>query len=186
MRPEKIRRRLEKALADGLKIRVWRLGLVDWSDDVYVAAVTDGWVAFESMLGGVLWDGYHLVRLQDITKVVILDAARQDYWSRVRAEFPRRSPVPGLSGIETTEEALAFAAGQSSIISVHEERWADEPVWIGRLERVGRKGYWMTPIDPAGQWEEPERFKLKNLTRIEVLDRYTTALATHGDSYPET
>ena len=181
MKPEKVRRRLEKALAEGLRIRVWRSKVVDWSDNVYVAAVTDGWVAFESMLGSVLSDGYDLVRLRDITDVHVMDEARQDYWSRVRSEYPRRSPVPDLTRIGTTADALTSASALAPLISVHEERWENEPVWIGRLERVRTKSYWMTPIDPAGRWEEPERFTFKNLTRIGVLDRYAMALAVHGD-----
>ena len=180
MKPEKVRRRLEKALAEGLRIRVWRSKVVDWSDDVYVVAVTDGWVAFESMTS-VLPDGYDLVRLRDITKVVILDAARQEFWSRVRSEYPARSPPPDLTRIGTTADALTSAASLAPLIGVHEERWAGEPLWIGSLERVRRKGYWMRPIDPAGRWEEPERFAFKHLTRIGVLDRYATALARHGD-----
>lgn len=182
MKPEKIRRRLEKALASGRPVWMWSKHLQERYDG-FVVGLSDRWVMLES-LDGFVPDGFELIRLRNLERVEIDGPEAVRWHEKVLTEYPRLGPAPfSLPERLSTRRAIELASGVAPLVGIHEE----DALLIGKVLRLEDKTYDLHFITPHGAWDpEPRTYRFKDVTRIAVGDRYMKILATHGDPYPET
>ncbi|GAB3085940.1 hypothetical protein [Nocardioides zeae] len=183
MKPPKIRRRLEAALAEGRITKVVRDGFEVGMTDGLVVALTDDWVVLHELVDGVHLDGIVALRLCDVSRILFRD---DDAYHR------RALAAPGAEvatyEVETDVDArglLARAQAEGRLVAVHLEVLRDEPMTLGRLLELRRKRFVIHYLGRDGEWaREPERWRYRNVTRIEVGGRYLEALEQFGDPYP--
>jgi hypothetical protein len=183
MTRDKIVGRLRRAQRDQRLVRIERRGLFGHSLDGYVLQVTDRWVVIEELEDAVYFDGFGAVRVKDITSVKWnRDAA---YVERALAVIGRPARSLAIPEDAKTRDVIEAAASSAPLIGVHSEQHESEPMWIGRLEGTRKKRFGLLFINPDGTWDsEPDEYRYKDITRVEVGSRYLEALERFGDAPP--
>lgn len=183
MSSTKIQKRLQRALEIQEPVRIDRRGLIGWSLRGFVVSISDRWVAVQALEDTVYLDGLEMIRVEDITSVKKDPAAA--YIDRALTSLGRpilRVAIPQDAG---AREVIELAASQAPLIGVHSEQWAGEPLWIGRLGRLGKKRFDLSFIGPDGEWDPtPDRRRYKDITRVSFGTRYIDALERFGDAPP--
>lgn len=80
---------------------------------------------------------------------------------------------------------LARAQAEGRLVAVHLEVLRDEPMTLGRVLELRKRRFVIHYLGRDGEWaREPERWRYRDVTRIEVGGRYLEALERFGDPYP--
>lgn len=83
---------------------------------------------------------------------------------------------PNVS-IQTIEKLLESVNKSFPLIVVHCERLNRDVVWIGKVMEIKKKSFTMLEITPNAEWlENPNRFKFKDVTKIEFGNGYENDL----------
>lgn len=183
MKPPKVRRRLESALAEGRITTVERAALeVDMTDGL-VVALTDDWVVLHEIIDGVHLDGLVALRLRDVSRVLFRDD--DAYHRRALAGLGAEVATYEVEADVDARGLLARAQAEGRLVNVLLEVLQDEPMTLGRLLELRRKRFVIHYLGRDGEWaREPERWRYRDVTRIEVGGRYLEALERFGDPYP--
>ena len=143
----------------------------------FVVSMSERWVALQSFVDSVFFDGYEVVRIADV--VDVKDQRGEGYVERALAGLGRPEVDFTLAGAETTSEVLKAAADHSSLVCIRIEMEREDPMLVGRIVRLGARKYDIHFIDPGGVWEsEPRREWYGDVTRVMFGDRYSTTPAT--------
>ena len=184
MSRKKVQKRLQRALEMQEPVRIFRRDLVDWSLRGFVVSVSDEWIAVQALEDTIYLDGLELIRRDDITSVKVDENA--PYIHRALTSLGRPVLRVDLPQQAVTRDVIELAAAQSSLIGVHSEQWAGEPLWIGRLERLGKKRFDLLFVDAGGEWDAiPDRWRYRDITRVSIGTRYIDGLERFGDVPPE-
>ncbi|MEV5040639.1 hypothetical protein [Microbacterium sp. LMI1x-1-1.1] len=182
-KPE-ISHELGSALADQFPIRVYRRR--KWEFDRiwgYVIGLSHEWVALQQLSDGVYVDGVTVVRILDVFDVEDLEENR--YIERAVKVLGRPDSNFQLGPDATTRDVLSSASRHGKMLGVRFEADSDDPLMIGRVTGFGERKFEMMLINAAGVWATtPTREWYGDVTQVFVGDRYSTALARFGDSYP--
>lgn len=175
---------LETARLRRLPVRLHR---PEWDDaDIYgyPVALTQDWAVLNELADGVYLDGLALVRLDDVTRVRFdTDAA---YVGRAVEALGRPVETFECPAEISTQDLLKLVATKADLVGVSMERWEDEPLFIGKILRVGKKRLDLHFIGSDGVWVDVvDRWRLRDITKIEFGGRYTEALERFGDERPE-
>ncbi|MDF9715685.1 hypothetical protein INN71_09725 [Nocardioides sp. ChNu-153] len=183
MKQSKIRRRLESSLTDGRIATVVRDDFELTMTDGFVVTLTDDWVVLHELADGVHLDDLVMLRLSDVSRV----------WFRDDDPYHHRA-INGLGSTVATFECppeaglidmLNAAAFKADIFAIRMETLRDEPLAIGRLVKLGKKRLTLHFVGRDGVWApETERWRHRDITRIEVGGRYLDALNRFADPYP--
>lgn len=183
MKPAKVRRRLESALAERRVTSVWRDACEITTTDGLVVSLTDDWVVLHETVDGVHLDGLVALRLRDVSRVLFRDddAYHRRALAALGAEVATYEVEPDVD----VRGLLARAQADDRLVAVHLEVLRSEPMTLGRLLDLRRKRFVIHYIGRDGEWaREPERWRYRDVTRIEVGGRYLEALERFGDPYP--
>ncbi|KAF0835220.1 hypothetical protein C8E84_3097 [Ornithinibacter aureus] len=176
--------RLEEALRSQFPVRICRDQ--SWApDDVpgFVVSLSDGWVAVQRLVDAVYVDGYDVVRIQDVTEVEA--DGEGGYIERAVAGLGRREPRFHLPVGAAADAVLRAAAEHAALVCVHLEAAEDYPLLVGRVVRFGTRKFDLQLIGPRGVWEtDAARLWYRDVTRVGLGDRYSSALARFGDRAP--
>lgn len=83
-------------------------------------------------------------------------------------------------------QLLVAASGQAGIFGLNCEELEGEPLSIGRLGDLRRKSFDMHYVGRDGVWSDQlDRWKYREVTRIEVGGRYLNALNRFADPHPD-
>lgn len=86
-------------------------------------------------------------------------------------------PSAILVDLSSTGEIIRTMARWSPLVTVHREAQYPDSCWIGRPLRVTDKVVELLQVDSRAEWDDdPDRFKLRDLTQIEIGGRYEQAL----------
>ena len=152
----------------------------------YVVSIGRKWVVLHRVDDdGVYLDGHTAVRLGDISRVT-----REQSGSFVEAALKLQEDWPPVrlwadEDLSTTRGVLKSAAVESPLVTVHVERLYPDSCFIGVLEAVERRRLTLELVSPRATWlTGPDRYRLRDITRIDVGSRYERALwAVAGPSY---
>ncbi|MDQ1104745.1 hypothetical protein [Nocardioides zeae] len=183
MKPAKVRRRLESALVEGRITTVWRDAFEIASTDGLVVALTDDWVVLHDLADGVHLDGLVALRLRDVSRVLFRDD--DAYHRRALAALGVEVATYEVEADVDARGLLARAQAEDRLVAIHLEVLRGEPMTLGRLLDLRRKRFVIHYIGRDGEWaREPERWRYRDVTRIEVGGRYLEALERFGDPFP--
>ncbi|VXC04150.1 hypothetical protein [Aeromicrobium sp. 9AM] len=183
MSRDKVVERLQTAQRKQFPVRVRRRKLVDHPMYGYIVGVAKRWVVVQELQDAVYVDGYHVLRIKDITSVK--NDRDAEYVERAVSQLGRPTPGFTIPHDARTRDVLEAAARHAPLIGVHGEQYEGEPLLIGKLGRLGKKKLDLLFIDPRGRWEDsPRRWRYAEVTRVEIESRYISALERFGDPVP--
>jgi hypothetical protein len=146
--------------------------------DGFVVAATDAWTAIAVCADTIDLDGYAVVRTKGIRRLKRLDRRMAFVESvlRARNEWP---PRPAMT-LETTmldHEIIAALAAAFPLTSLYTEGKRLTECYIGQLREGNAETITLLQVDKAGLWDsDPTKYRLADVTRIDVGGRYEDAL----------
>ena len=150
--------------------------------DGFVLALTDDWVVLHS-LDGVYFDGIVMLRLRDISRVLFRDD--DAYHHRAVVALGETIADFACASSASAPDLLAAAADRADIFMVHLEVLEGESLIVGQLVDLRKKSFDLHFVGRDGIWvDDVDRWRYRDLTRIEVGGRYLDALNRFADPYP--
>lgn len=184
MKLSKVRRRLRESLIDGRIVTAVRDDFELAMTDGYVIALTNDWVVMHALDDGVYLDAVVMLRLEDISRAWFRDD--DPYHHRAVAGLNESVTSFEIDASANTIELLAKASEQADIFGLNFETLKGEPLSIGRLGDMRRKSFDMHYVGRDGVWaDDVDRWKYRDVTRIEVGGRYLNALNRFADLRPD-
>ena len=185
MKLSKIRERLKASLDGGQIVTVVRDAFEISMSDGFVIALTDEWVVMHAIGDGVYLDDIVMLRLRDVSRVWFRDD--DAYHHRAIASLGTSVAIFDCGNSVCASELLKLTSARADIFAIHLEVLDHEPLSIGRLTRLRKKSFDLHYVGRDGVWaNEVERWKYRDVTRIEVGGRYLGALNRFADPYPLT
>lgn len=182
MKTTKIDRRLVRSMEDGRIATIVRDAFDLTFTDGFVIAMTGDWVVLHS-LDGVYLDGIVMLRRQDISRVLFRDD--DAYHHRAIAASGEKVTEFTCGDGGGAPELLSAADDRADIVAVHFEVLEGEPLIVGRLIDLRKKSFDLHFVGRDGVWvDDVDRWRYRDLTRIEVGGRYLDALNKFADPYP--
>ena len=176
-KPGKVRKKLRRAMVDHTLVRIERsIARADVLDG-YVVGVGDQWFLLHWLDQRIHLDGFVALRIEDVRRI---DPARAGAFKRealeLHGDWPPTMPIDRAALDDT--RALVLALGASfPLLSLFPE--IDDPnrCFIGTALHMKKRSVWMRCLSPEAEWiDEPWRWKLDDITRIEAGDGYSQAL----------
>ena len=153
--------------------------------DGFVIALTNDWVVMHALDAAVYLDEIVMLRLQDISRVWFRDD--DAYHHRAVTALGERVASFDCEADLSAPDLIKSASALASIIATHFEVLDGEPLSIGRPLTLRNKSFDMHYVGRDGIWSpHVERWKYRQVTRIEVGGRYLSALNRFADHYPAT
>ena len=125
-------------------------------------------------------NGYSIIQTDDIKSFRIMDADQEEFHRRalnLRGMEPRLPSGLSLEALESMEAVLDLIGGVSPLASIFIEKFDPEVCFIGQVTAVSDGEVALLEIDPAAEWdEEPEIYKINDITRIDFGGLYEDAL----------
>jgi hypothetical protein len=145
--------------------------------DGFVIGVDSRWALIAQTGDGGFFDGLVALRVADVVHVEN-DASFEGRFAQTQPEWPPTAP-PNLD-LETTAGLVAGMSAISRLIGIEQERrFHTRMVWIGVIDEVTKGWLSLHEVRPDATWlKRPLGYKLRHITKVRVLDRYLTALAT--------
>jgi hypothetical protein len=178
--------RLLEAADDQVPVKIQRL--IGGCDTVvgFVIGVGAEWVLLANFdQNWFAFDGFVAVRVADIEQVKRL--GEPDSVEVTALKLHGLWPAPELAGInlDDTAELLRTAGDQFDMLTIHPERIDTEICYLGRVASFGNKQVTLQTIDPKAVWDDqPDVFRLRDVTRLQLGDRYATTLLEIGGPAP--
>lgn len=183
---KKILERLDAALRDRSPVTIRRERLDIDATSGFIVAITEDWVVMQDLTQGVYLDDFVALRLDLVTRVESFRAKEKKYV--IRAVAGLGVPVRDFECASDASigDLLAIADTLVEIVGVHVEspKGGD---WInfGKIHRIGKKRLDLQFIGRDGDWVDyTDRWRLKDITRLEFGGRYGMALEKFGDPMP--
>lgn len=155
--------------------------------DAYVEVVGRRWTLLRAVDDNVYWGGFEFVRTKHVTKVKARSAELAEYSARATATWPDKPQLPSLQPDARTEDVLQAAQDSSALVTIHIELEDPGVCFIGKLTHFHDEWIELRQISPSGAWDDDDvttGFTYKEITRVQIGDRYQEGLARFGDPYP--
>jgi hypothetical protein len=138
--------------------------------------VGERWLLLHVLDDAVRFDGWCAVREADVGRVDLMDPD-DEFEPRaleLRGDRPRRQPDVALGDVRAL---LASVQAISPLILLQTE--ADDPdiAYIGRIAAIDDGEIVLETVDRAGRWDDAERYRYADITRVEFGSGYLEALA---------
>jgi len=181
---DSIASQLRAAARDQYPVQIWREH--EWgADSVYgfVVDVSPRWVAVQCLADSVYFDGYQLLRVEDVIDVV--DDRENGFIERGIASLGRPEVDFHLPDVANTAEVLRAATDHSELVGIDMEK--RDQFFVGVVTTLGERKFDMHLIGADGAWlHDPGRWWYGDVTRVMFGDRYTHQLKRFGESRPGT
>jgi hypothetical protein len=124
-----------------------------------------------------------LLRLDHVTKV---ERHRPDsYLARAIAAIGAPVEQFEIEPDATIADLLRSAEARGGLVLVRMEDWEGEPLYVGRIRRVGAKRVDLQFIGRDGVWVDfVDAWRMSDITSFEIAGRYVDALERFGDPMP--
>lgn len=149
----------------------------------FVVGIGERSVLLTQIADGGYFDGLVAVRMRDIVSVNP-DSTFEGQFARTQPQWPPRAP--NAIGLDTTSGPITSLAAISPLIGIEQEdHFTSTMQWIGTVTEVSDGWLWLREVRPDATWhEQPLGYKLDRITKIEVVDRYLSALAAVAGDPP--
>ena len=176
-------------MADAAPVSVLRARLrKSETIDGFVVDVGEHWVVVAATSQVVYLDGWEVLRIRDISEVVVAGKRARRYSDRALAALgtPPSKPTGLRVSLGGWREVLCSVLESAPLVAVHSEKKHPGSLWVGHVLGYRGKKFGLQPIDSNGVWEEDDRsFTLAEISRVTIGGRYNDALQRFGDPRPE-
>ncbi|GCD18844.1 hypothetical protein ACFO3K_17885 [Cellulomonas algicola] len=184
-----LRATLAAAVRERTAVRVTRRIRKAASIDGYVVDVGRAWLLVAVLGDDIRLDGWTAVRLSDVRRVrerVDESAAFYRAALTARGEWPPGPPSStGSLDLDDVGGLVRTAGAAAPLVTIHVEEDDPSVCFVGRPERVGPKHLRLREITPGATWDDTTtRWRLRDLTRVDVGGGYEDALALVGGPPP--
>ena len=137
-----------------------------------VAAQSSTLLLLNILEDGWFFDGYAIIRLDDITEYRFFSAA-DSLEKRVQKLLDYVATPPDipldLSSMRGVAQSL-FAAGK--MFSLEKEVSHKNTLWLGKIRRITAGSLYLSELDCEAQWSGEHRHAIASITRIGFDNRY--------------
>lgn len=150
----------------------------------YVVEVGPQLVAMLVISDHILFDGFTVFRIQDVSSVEspALHASFAETALRLRRQEPPTSPNIDLTDLRSL---LLSATAAFPLVTVHREIEDPDICHIGIVQEIVGDTLHMQLINPDAEWyAEPDEFSVSAITRVDLGGLYEQALSLVADSRP--
>jgi len=139
-----------------------------------------------SLVSDRIWfDGFECFRIADV-KGVGPDPYSRFVESALKRRGELRPKKPRVS-VKSIDDLLLSAGRAFPLVTIHREQIEPNVCWIGRVQDVDRGRVSLLEINPDATWDEnPNEFKLSEITRVNFGGDYENALFLVGGGPPKT
>jgi hypothetical protein len=139
--------------------------LLDFSDELVLVQHVD--------MGVILLDGYGLYPRSEVLRFEALAETFVPQALKVKGQVvqPIEAPLANL------REFFRWVKGAAPLVSVYESRESPDGQYVGAVIGVTEDAVTVRGVDSRGQWVDEYEHLLRDVTRVDFLDNYLTALA---------
>lgn len=182
MSDKKVRRRLQRSQAESVPVVIVRR--FDAAEELRGFVLDTGahWVLLAALRDKAYFDGYTLVRIQDIRSLQI-----ETTFLPVLRTQPAWPPSPLTEPLDLTGPAsfLPAIGRLATVFVLHEEIRRPDMTWIATPAEVRKKATWVRIIEPGGTWTDfLTKSKYRHLTRLDFCDDYSRAVLSIAGTHP--
>lgn len=167
---------LLKASRENSPIAVTRAAFDECPVMAFVTAATENLVALHIVADDINYDGYRVVRLEDVTALEcpVHNAA---FIEEVLAARPSTDANASDVDLHSIANAIEWAGEAFKLITIHREQDDPDVCHVGRLVERLEDRVVLQEITPAAAWEDdPTEYSLSEVTRVDFGGRYEQAL----------
>ena len=145
-----------------------RAFVLDWGPDLTLVQVFDADL-FQL-------NGYAIFRNSDVRRWRVIP--EEDFLARAAAFNKVLPSMPKLAKFGSMRESAASAGASFQLITIHRERIKKDVCFIGKLVGVNQRAVTIQSITPQAEWEEEERYQLKDISLLEFGGAYENLLGS--------
>lgn len=170
---------LERAMGEILFVNVHRWDVDADQVDGFVVGIGTTWVALARVGPDLNLDGWALLRLRDVRKVVFREVGeRRGLESRALRSMGLWPPTrPDLQLDDDLPEVIGSLAALSPVLVAYREYCRPDVCWVGEVITVDQQTLTIRALDPRAEWElRPRMIDAADLSRVELGGGYELAL----------
>ena len=181
--PAKIKKKLERFTTGRELVQVTRRLKGADRLEGFLVGHGERWVLLHLVTPhGFSLDGYVAVRTVDIKSCKRWGKEHGSFPSRCLAYFGEIPVVPRGIDLSRTHRLIVTAAARWPLLTLFVENDDPDVCFVGQPVSVSSRRLRLLPISPAAQWqEEPIRYDLRDVTRVQFGGRYEEALYALGN-----
>lgn len=173
---------LARAVQRRQLVRIERAPIDTVPLDGFALGLSDRYLLVQHVEQTVQLNGYMVVRLEDISSWQhhpFRDFVQQALGGR-REEMQPLDKFP----LEDLGQVLNAVKVRAPLVAIHTEKVDSHRCWIGKIASVTEHSLFLRKISAMAQWIEMERFRLRDITRIDWGGLYEQALWEVNASAP--
>jgi hypothetical protein len=176
---------IRAAFANGKPIRIYREGLEDGWADGYIAGAGPEFFALELIDKGIRFDGYNCLRYADVSECPMLEPGHVAFLDKaLTARGLARSQTFEVD-LSSLRNLIRTAAASFPLLTIHTEASDPHACYIGKVASVTDLHLDLRKIDPDAVWcDKPDRWTLREITRVDFGGAYEEALLLAGGDPP--
>lgn len=174
-------RELQRFAAKKQLIELNRKPIADEHLQGYVVGVGLQFVLLHILDDNMILNGYSAIRLSDIRGSRHL--ADKDRFAERALELRRLGPIPLPSiSLDSLPELLITGDQNFPMITIHREKMSTETCYIGKIAKLTDKTLMLDEIDTSAKWSRMRRYRLADITRVDIGGLYEEALLLVAES----
>jgi hypothetical protein len=118
---------------------------------------------------------YSVFRNSDVKRY--RSVSKDEFVARAAKLNKLRPSKPAGVSYESMKEAVSSAGATFPLITIHQERIDRNVCYVGKLRRTSQRATTILSISTEAEWEEEERYQLRDITRLEFGGAYENLLA---------
>ena len=168
-------KKLELALADERLVKIDRSPTATYPFDGYVVGYSDALVLVHYVDDNIYFNGYNVVRIQDIRELTFVDDDRSVTHRALRLLGERPVPLQDFS-LVSWHHVLQAAGDMYPLLIILRERIDEAVCFIGAAPRLTDRTVTLREIEPGAKWGRKRRFRFDDITSVEFGGGYERAL----------
>jgi hypothetical protein len=147
-------------------------------------AIGSKWVLLLETGDGGYFDGIVALRLKDIVKVK-KDSSFESRFAQTQPGWPPTAPED--VNLDNTRSLINDLSRISPLLGIEQERRHHSSMrWIGVVTEMRDGWLRLHEVRPDATWHaHPLAYKLKSVTKVNILDRYLIALSSIAGTFPQ-
>ncbi|MCU1233475.1 MAG: hypothetical protein JWP63_1442 [Candidatus Solibacter sp.] len=121
-----------------------------------------------------LLNGFTIFRNSDVKRWRTIP--KDDFFARAARLHRLRPEVPSGVTVASMRDALASVGKAFPLLTIHREQTRRAVCYVGRFKTANQRSVTLTPISPEAEWEEEERYPLRDITLVEFDGAYEKLL----------
>jgi hypothetical protein len=179
-----VRGRLESALKEQSLVRVSRAIRRSDKIDGFVVGIGQGWVLLAELDHSIDLNGFQALRLKDLAKVEVRGGP-ETFAGRALAARCQWPPVGAEVDLDSLTGLIRSAAEAAPLVALFIEEEDPGVCFVGRPVGFTSRSVHLLEISAQAEWnQEPSKWRLVQVTRVEFGSRYEEALALVGGAPP--